>query len=218
MLLSIWASLFAASVVLASPACKLQARANKPVPEASVSRFLAPKPRWAVYSLSDYSSKSISSPSTLYSSHSPQIGTQALPQSQELTGYNVIIASFWLSTNTPAYKLQEFTSLSASTRQWILNDYHSRNISFLVSAFGDGDNPTSENKSPVTVVDNLAAFVKQYQFDGVDIDWEDFNSLLAGPNVQSGKAEQWLIDFTTELRKQLPQGRECLVILWVRTI
>lgn len=60
--------------------------------------------------------------------------------------------------------------------------------------------------------------MKQYQFDGVDIDWEDFNSLLAGPNAQSGKAEQWLIDFTTELRKQLPQGREFLVILWVRTI
>jgi len=177
------------STVLASPTCKLNARSTQPVQEATVTRYLAPKPWWAVYSLSDYST------------------TQALPLSTELTGYNVIIASFWLSTNTPAYKLSEFTSLSASTRAFILNDYHSRNISFLVSAFGDGDNPTSENKDPVKVADDLAAFVKEYQFDGVDIDWEDFNSLLEGPNAESGKAEKWLVDFTTELRKQLPQGQ-----------
>jgi len=184
--------LLAATSTLASPVCRLQARNVNPQPEATVTRYLAQKPWWAVYSLSDYSS------------------TEALPQSQELTGYNVIIASFWLSTNTPAYKLSEFTSLSASTRQWILNDYHSRNISFLVSAFGDGDNPTSENKDPVQVADDLAGFVKQYQFDGVDIDWEDFNALAEGNNAKSGKAEKWLSDFTTELRKQLPLGQYLL--------
>lgn len=183
--------LLAASAVFATPTCKLQARAE-PEPEATVTRYLAQKPWWVVYSLSDYST------------------TQALPQSSQLTGYNVIIASFWLSTNTPAYKLSEFTSLSASTRAWILNDYHSRNISFLVSAFGDGDAPTSTGKDPVKVADDLAAFVKQYQFDGVDIDWEDFNALAVGDRAASGNAETWLSDFTTELRKQLPQGQYLL--------
>jgi len=187
MLRSILASLLAVSV-LGKPTCKLEARSTHPVEDTTITPFLTPKPWWAVYSLSDYSS------------------TQALPQSSDLTGYNVILAAFWLSTNTPAEKVSEFTALSASTRQWILNDYHTHNISFMVSAFGDGDTPTSDGKSPITVADELAAFVKEWQFDGVDIDWEDFAALAEGANAASGKAEQWLIDFTTELRKQLPKG------------
>jgi len=196
------ASLFLSAT--ASPLCKLQARdassnssiptpdAGGPQPEATVSTYLAQKPWWAVYSLSVYSS------------------SEALPTAAELTGYNVLLASFWLSSNQPSEKVSQFTSLSASTRAWILNDYHSHNISFLVSAFGDGDNPTSDNKDPVKVADELAAFVKQYQFDGVDIDWEDFNALAEGANAGSGKAEKWLSDFTTELRKQLPMGQYLL--------
>jgi len=189
MLVSFLVSLLAITSTIAAPSCKLNGRANRPIPQATVTTYLAQKPWWAVYSLSDYST------------------TQALPQSSQLTGYNVIIAAFWFSTNKPAYKLAEFTSLPLSTRQWILNDYHSRNISFLVSAFGYGDNPTSDNKDPVKVADDLANFVKQYQFDGVDIDWEDFNALAVGANAASGKAEAWLSSFTRELRKQLPQGK-----------
>lgn len=61
--------------------------------------------------------------------------------------------------------------------------------------------------------------MKQYDLDGVDVDYEvifsysyfcwtgyrlgqDFNAMNAG----DGKAEQWLITFTTALRAQLPQG------------
>lgn len=71
--------------------------------------------------------------------------------------------SFWLSSNAaPAYKAAEFAALSSSTRDWIINDYHSHGISFLVSAFGYGDNPTTDGRSPVTVANQLAAFVKKY--------------------------------------------------------
>lgn len=70
--------------------------------------------------------------------------------------------TFWTTTNGPLYKAQEFVKLSQSTRDWIINDYHSHGISFLVSAFGYGDNPTSTGESPITVANNLAAFVKKY--------------------------------------------------------
>ena len=82
----------------------------------------------------------------------------------------------------------------------------------MVSAFGDGDAPTSNGLDPITVADELAAFVQQWGFDGVDIDWEDFNALAEGANAASGNAEQWLIDFTQELRAQLPQGRKSLIV------
>lgn len=188
MLASIATAVLAASSVLASTSSRHSQAARAAAKTSATTTYLAPKPWWVVYSESDYST------------------TEALPQSQELTGYNALIASFWLSTNEPAYKLQEFTSLSASTREWMINDWHSKNISFFVSAFGDGDNPTSGGKNPVTVADELAAFVKEYGFDGVDIDWEDFAALAEGANAASGKAETWLIDFTKELRAQLPKG------------
>jgi hypothetical protein len=70
--------------------------------------------------------------------------------------------SFWLSSSGPNFKAAEFAKLSQSTRDWIINDYHSHGISFLVSAFGYGDNPTFDGKDPVAVANNLAAFVKQY--------------------------------------------------------
>jgi len=152
----------------------------------SVSKtYLAPAPRWIAYSMSDYSK------------------TQAFPTGSELVGFNTFIMSFWLSTNTAVYKAAEFTKLSQSTRDWIINDYHSHGISFLVSAFGYGDNPTSDGKNPVTVANDLAAFVKKYDLDGVDIDYEDFGALLP----DNGRAEKWLSDFTTALRKQLPTGK-----------
>jgi len=151
-------------------------------------RYLAPAPHWIAYTLSDYSK------------------TQALPTGSQLVGYNVFIMSFWLSSTGPNYKASEFVKLSQSTRDWIVNDYHSHNISFLVSAFGYGDNPTSLGKNPVTVANDLAAFVKKYNLDGVDLDWEDFGSLLP----DNGKAEKWLSDFTIALRKQLPAGQYIL--------
>jgi len=147
--------------------------------------YVAPAPHWIAYTMSDYSK------------------TQALPTGSQLVGYNVFIMSFWLSSNTAAYKAAEFTKLSQSTRTWIINDYHSHGISFLVSAFGYGDNPVTDGKNPVTVANELAAFVKQYNLDGVDADFEDFGSLLN----DNGKAEKWLSDFTTQLRKQLPAGQ-----------
>jgi hypothetical protein len=79
-----------------------------------------------------------------------------------LKGYNVFIMAFWNSTQGAVYKASEFTELSQSTRNWIINDYHAHNISFLVSAFGYGDNPTTNREDPVTVANNLAAFVKKY--------------------------------------------------------
>jgi len=147
--------------------------------------YLAPAPHWVAYTMSDYST------------------TQAFPTGSELVGYNVFIMSFWLSTSGAQYKASEFTKLSQSTRDWIVNDYHTHGISFLVSAFGYGDNPTTNGENPITVANNLAAFVKQYHLDGVDVDWEDFGSL----NPDKGKAETWLAQFTTQLRKQLPAGQ-----------
>ena len=45
---------------------------------------------------------------------------------------------------------------------------------------------------------SLARFVTNYNFDGVDIDFQDGRALL------QGTAEQWIVDFTKKLRSLLP--------------
>ena len=47
----------------------------------------------------------------------------------------------------------------------------------MVSAFGDSDFPTTNKVNPVSTARDLAAFVSDNLFDGVDIDWEDSKAL-----------------------------------------
>lgn len=50
---------------------------------------------------------------------------------------------------------------------------------------------------------SLAAFVKRYDLDGVDVDYEDLDAFNRG----DGTAEMWLITFTKTLRAALPKNR-----------
>jgi len=89
----------------------------------------------------------------------------------------------------------------------------------MVSAFGATEEPTTKGMSSIARARALAKFVKKYGFDGVDVDYEGLLLLalslihhspmcslhvdLTAFNGGSGKAENWLISFTRELRKQL---------------
>jgi hypothetical protein len=53
-----------------------------------------------------------------------------------------------------------------------LSEYHNAGIQIIVSAFGSTDAPTSTGADPVTTANNVANFVKQFQLDGVDVDYE----------------------------------------------
>ncbi|EIW79383.1 glycoside hydrolase family 18 protein [Coniophora puteana RWD-64-598 SS2] len=143
----------------------------------------APAPHWVIYS-----DKWIS-------------GETGPPSVSDIKGYNVFALSFWLLSG-PADQAVEWTSLDAATRTSIKTQYNNAGIKMIVSAFGSTDAPTSSGADPTTTANNLAAFVKQYSLDGVDIDYEDFNAI----NAQDGKAEAWLSTFTTALRAQLPAG------------
>lgn len=117
---------------------------------------------------------------------------------------------------------QSWQSLDASQRSSIKAEYAAAGIKLMVSAFGATDAPTSVGLDPVATANTMAAWVKQYGLDGIDVDYEvcftvavlhfisseyfvaiqDFNAINAG----DGKAEAWLTSFTKQLRVQLPQG------------
>ena len=71
----------------------------------------------------------------------------------------------------------------------------------MVSAFGATDTPTSNGQDPTALAQQMASWVKQYNLDGIDVDYEDFNA------VNAGTAANWLSTFTSALRSNLPQGQ-----------
>lgn len=66
----------------------------------------------------------------------------------------------------------------------------------FISAFGGSDFPTSKN--PVETADRLAEWVKKNPYiDGIDLDYEDNNSILNGLGVD------WIINFHKQLKKRI---------------
>ncbi|KAJ3483841.1 hypothetical protein NLI96_g6045 [Meripilus lineatus] len=148
-----------------------------------LARATPAAPHWVAYSDKFFSSAGPPAPSTI-------------------KGYNVFVLSFLLLQGAWD-NAQVWASLSASQRSSIKSQYSAAGIKLMVSAFGSTNAPTSSGADPVATANTMAAWVKKYGLDGIDVDYEDFNAMNAG----NGKAEQWLISFTKQLRKQLPAGQ-----------
>jgi len=129
-------------------------------------------------------------------------GENGPPKASELDGYNAFLLSFWMTTG-PVDQAIAWTQLDDATRKSTKAEYEQAGIKLMVSAFGATEQPTTGGADPVATADQLAAFVTQNDLDGVDIDYEDFQAI----NLKDGSAENWLIKFTTELRKKLPAGQ-----------
>ncbi|KAJ7180662.1 glycoside hydrolase family 18 protein [Mycena filopes] len=128
-------------------------------------------------------------------------GTTGPPAASAVAGFNVFALSFLL-TEGAWDKAQEWTTLTAAQRASVKAQYAAAGIKLIVSVFGSTDVPTSSGVNPTTMATTMANWVIQYNLDGIDVDYEDFNAFDAG----DGKAEAWLITFTTQLRTLLPQG------------
>ncbi|RDB20822.1 Basic endochitinase [Hypsizygus marmoreus] len=128
-------------------------------------------------------------------------GLTGPPPVAQVKGYNVFALSFLL-TEGAFDKAEEWTQLSSSQRSSIKSQYAAAGIKLIVSLFGATDAPTSNGADPIATANTMAAWVKQFNLDGVDVDYEDFDAI----NVGDGKAEAWLASFTRQLRVQLPQG------------
>lgn len=77
-------------------------------------------------------------------------------------------------------KAQAWASLTDAVRSTIKAQYAAAGIKLLVSVFGSTDTPTTSGADPVATANTFAAWVKKYQLDGVDVDYEDFDAINAG--------------------------------------
>ncbi|KAH9479370.1 hypothetical protein JR316_0007960 [Psilocybe cubensis] len=117
-------------------------------------------------------------------SDAPVSGETGPPPVSQIQGFNVFALSFLL-TNGAFDKALEWTKLSDSQRTTIKSQYAAAGIKLIVSVFGSTDAPTTKGADPVATANTMAAWVKKYQLDGVDVDYEDFDAINAG----NGKGE-----------------------------
>ncbi|PFH50186.1 glycoside hydrolase family 18 protein [Amanita thiersii Skay4041] len=112
-----------------------------------------------------------------------------------------VFALCFLLLQGPWDNAQQWTTFTDAQRQQIKTAYNNAGIKLIVSAFGSTDTPTTSGADAKQTAQKFADWVKQYDLDGIDVDYEDFAAF------QNGTAEKWLIDFTTELRNNLPAGQ-----------
>ncbi|KAH8825673.1 glycoside hydrolase family 18 protein [Flagelloscypha sp. PMI_526] len=126
-------------------------------------------------------------------------GTNGPPAASDIQGYNVFALSFLLLAGAWD-KAYEWTTYTDAQRAAVKAEYAAAGIKIVVSCFGSTDVPTSSGADATATAQKFAAWVKQYNLDGIDVDYEDFGAF----DSQSGSAENWLITFTTVLRANLP--------------
>ncbi|KAF9077607.1 glycoside hydrolase superfamily [Rhodocollybia butyracea] len=132
-------------------------------------------------------------------------GPDPAPPVEDIQGVNVVIMSFLLSTGA-ADMAHNWAIMGKDAQSAIKDKYKAAGIKLLVSAFGSTEKPTTSGTNPTELAQTMATWVKENQVDGIDIDWEDNDAM----NKADGSAETWLIEFTKELRNQLPQGQYIL--------
>ncbi|KAL1413211.1 hypothetical protein Q8F55_000963 [Vanrija albida] len=107
-----------------------------------------------------------------------------MPTVAQLGGFNRFILAFDMTIGA-VDNAALWTTLDDATRTSVLNSYHDAGIALMVSAFGSTDAPTSGGQNPVALAGKIAEFVRKWQLDGVDIDYEEFQIALRnnlGPN------------------------------------
>ncbi|KAJ7724377.1 glycoside hydrolase family 18 protein, partial [Mycena metata] len=130
------------------------------------------------------------------------VSYDSLPDPSLLTGFTVFALAF-VYPSSAVDNAQVWESMTAADRATTKAEYNAAGISLIVSAFGSGSSPTSQD--PTTVANYIANYVLTYNLDGVDIDYEDFPALES-----AGTAVPWLSTLTTVLRQKLPKGQYIL--------
>ncbi|PIL36376.1 hypothetical protein GSI_00064 [Ganoderma sinense ZZ0214-1] len=164
--------------------------------------FAAPAP--ADGDVSSISARAVA-PTSRFVIYSDNWVTGALPAASALKGYNVVALSF-LTLNGAVDQAGNWATLSAADKTAKKTEYHNAGIKIIASAFGATDTPTTSGANAVNAANTMAQWVKTNGLDGIDVDYEDLGAMNRG----DGAAEKWVSDFTTTLRKTLPQGQYIL--------
>lgn len=79
--------------------------------------------------------------------------------------------SFLLASGA-ADQAQAWEQMDSGKRTSLKQKYSDAGIKVIVSAFGSTEKPTTTKEDPTSVASQMAAWVKKYNVDGIDVDWE----------------------------------------------
>ncbi|KAI9850133.1 MAG: hypothetical protein M1838_006068, partial [Thelocarpon superellum] len=124
-------------------------------------------------------------PSNTFASSTSNITTDNLILDTSLiAGYNTYVLAFWTTyapvmdpgtTGGPMDSIAAWTSLSDADRTAAKQKFHDADIRLTFTCFGGLDQRPAWTAADATAMGTeIAEFVQKYQFDGVDIDFEDF--------------------------------------------
>lgn len=75
-------------------------------------------------------------------------------------------------TNSAADQAAEWQEITADQRSTIKSQYSAAGISLMVAGFGSTEQPTTAGANAASTASTMAAWVKQYDLDGLDVDYE----------------------------------------------
>ena len=128
-----------------------------------------------------------------------------------IAGYNTYVLAFWTTyapdipagaTGGPMDSLAAWTNLTDSERTALKQTYRDADIRLTFTCFGGLDQrPAWTVDDATAMAHDIATFVKQYQFDGVDVDFEAFTYIAS----DQPDAITFLITLFRALRQALPR-------------
>lgn len=124
-----------------------------------------------------------------------------VPDPKALNGFTHYNIAFWVSTDGGADNVQEWMQASETQRKAIVNAYNKAGIRLGMAVFGETDSPLSNGEDPNRLADRISDFVKKYNLQGVDVDFEEYDAF------ERKIATRWLIPLTRRLRARLPKNQ-----------
>lgn len=122
-----------------------------------------------------------------------------VPDPSALRGFTHYNIAFWTSTDGGSDNVAEWIQASTTQRKAIVNAYNNAGIRLGMALFGETDAPLSNGNDPYQLANKISNFVKKYNLQGVDVDFEEYDAF------ENRIATKWLIPFTRQLRANLPQ-------------
>ncbi|CAO1638205.1 unnamed protein product [Sympodiomycopsis kandeliae] len=119
------------------------------------------------------------------------------PDPSHIEGFNVVNLAFYTHNGGGEGAITKWVKASDEARREIKQKYADAGISLMVAVGGESDKPQSSGISGADYAKKVAAFVKKYQLDGVDLDYEEFDLF------EKKKSVKWLVNFTNTLRQEL---------------
>jgi hypothetical protein len=115
-----------------------------------------------------------------------------LPDPLTLQGVTHYLVPFWTTNDGVTDSMLEWTHGTVGQRKAIVKEYNKHGIRLGMSTF------FTDTGKPNAMARRMSKFTKKYQFQGVNVDYKDYDLF------EQGNATAWVVPLARRLRSELP--------------